>query len=52
MNQLQIIIPKKRIHFLKKINGEISKNLGNRCNFDTFYYCYKINLEKDINWLK
>ena len=44
---LQIIIPKKRIQFIK--NGN---ELQNKCNFDCFYYCYKINLEHDIIWLE
>lgn len=48
---LKIIIPKKRIHFTKKIKGEIPKNWKNACNFDCFYYCYKINLNEDITWL-
>ena len=49
---LQIIIPRKRIHFVKLINGETHKNWKNACNFDCFYYCYKIGLEKDIIWLE
>jgi len=49
---LQIIIPRKRIHFTKKVNGEIPKNWGSSCNFDCFYYCYKMNLPKDIIWLE
>ena len=49
---LQIIIPRKRIHFVKLINGETLKNWKNACNFDCFYYCYKIGLEKDIIWLE
>ena len=44
---IQIIIPRKRIQFIK--NGN---ELQNKCNFDCFYYCYKINLEKDIIWLE
>ena len=43
---LQIIIPRKRIQFIK--NGN---ELKNKCNFDCFYYCYKINLSSDIVWL-
>jgi hypothetical protein len=43
---IQIIIPRKRIQFIK--NGT---ELENKCNFDCFYYCYKMNLEKDIIWL-
>ena len=45
-NEIQIIIPRKRIQFLKKDN-----DLKNRCNFDTFYYCYKMELPRDIIWL-
>ena len=48
---LQIIIPRKRIHFLKKIDGIVPKNWKNACNFDCFYYCYKMNLNNDIIWL-
>jgi len=48
---LQFIIPRKRIQFQKKINGEIPKNYKSKCNFDIFYYCYKMNLPKDIIWL-
>jgi len=44
---LQIIIPRKRIHFIK--NG---KEKTNKCNFDCFYYCYKMNLQSDIIWLE
>lgn len=50
--QLQIIIPRKRIHFEKLINGEKPENWKNACNFDCFYYCYKMNLKNDIIWLK
>jgi len=45
-DNIQIIIPRKRIHFIK--NGTIKTN---KCNFDCFYYCYKIGLKKDIVWL-
>jgi len=44
---LQIIIPRKRIQFIK--NGD---ELQNKCNFDCFYYCYKMNLPNDIIWLE
>ena len=43
---IQIIIPRKRIQFVK--DGNL---LENKCNFDCFYYCYKMNLPKDIIWL-
>lgn len=45
-DKLQIIIPRKRIQFIK--NGN---DLQNKCNFDCFYYCWKMNLERDIIWL-
>lgn len=48
---LQIIIPRKRIHFDKLVNGEIEQKKSS-CNFDCFYYCYKMNFEKDIIWLE
>jgi hypothetical protein len=45
-NKIQVIVPDKRINFIK--NG-IEKT--SNCNFDCFYYCYKIGLENDITWL-
>ena len=44
---IQIIIPRKRIQFIKD-----GKDLQNKCNFDCFYYCYKMNLASDIIWLE
>jgi hypothetical protein len=49
---LQIVIPRKRIHFDKLVEGERPKNCKNACNFDCFYYCYKMGFDKDINWLE
>ena len=49
--ELQIIIPTKRINFEKKIDGVVPDGFGNRCNFDCFYYCYKMGFETDIIWL-
>ena len=51
-NGLQIIIPRKRIHFDKKVEGETPKDYKSKCNFDCFYYCYKMNLPNDIIWLE
>jgi len=47
---IQIIIPRKRISFIKMKNGKYVESKG--ANFDCFYYCYKMNLEKDILWLE
>jgi hypothetical protein len=50
-NKLQIIIPRHRIQFDKKVNGASPETNKKACNFDCFYYCYKINLDDDITWL-
>lgn len=47
---LQIIIPRKRIQFIKTEKGKIVTQ-KNACNFDCFYYCWKMNLSRDIVWL-
>jgi len=47
---VQIIIPKKRIAFNKRVNGEVIKTKS--CNFDCFYYCWRVGLESDITWLE
>jgi hypothetical protein len=49
---LQLIIPRKRIHFDKHINGKKVEGWKNACNFDCFYYCYKMDLPRDIVWLE
>ena len=48
--KLQLIVPRKRIQFIKISNGEYI-DTGNKCNFDCFYYCYKLGLKNDINFL-
>jgi len=50
-DKIKIIIPKKRIHFDKQIDGETPEGWKNACYFDCFYYCYKMNLDRDIIWL-
>jgi hypothetical protein len=49
---IQIIIPRKRIQFDKVVNGSKLTDQKNACNFDCFYYCWKVGLERDIIWLK
>lgn len=49
---IQIIIPIKRIHFTKHIDGDVPDNYKSSCNFDCFYFCYKIGLDQDITWLE
>lgn len=48
---IQIIIPRKRIQFLKMVNGVVDPNQKKACNFDCFYYCWKMDLPRDIVWL-
>jgi hypothetical protein len=48
---IQLIIPRKRIQFIKMVNGVVDGQ-KKACNFDCFYYCWKIGLERDIIWLK
>jgi len=49
-NDLQILIPAKRIQFTKVIDGKEVITPG--CNFDCFYFCYKMNLARDIIFLE
>tara|TARA_R100000773_G_C4137158_1_gene65322 strand:+ start:79 stop:540 length:462 start_codon:yes stop_codon:yes gene_type:complete len=51
-NPIQIIIPRKRIQFKKMVDGVVDENQKSQCNFDCFYYCYKIGLPRDIVWLE
>lgn len=50
-NPLQIVIPRRRIHFIKQVDGVVPEGWKNACNFDCFYYCWKMNLPRDISWL-
>jgi hypothetical protein len=50
-NDLQIVIPRKRIHFTKLVDGKPLDNWKNACNFDCFYYCWKMNLPHSMIWL-
>lgn len=52
-NDLQIVIPKKRIQFIKiAADGKPLDNQKNACNFDCFYYCWRINLPHGMIWLE
>ena len=42
-NKIQIIIPPKRYNFAPELNSSAT--------FDTLFYCYKMNLPRDIIWL-
>jgi len=49
---IQIIIPRKRIQFQKLVDGKVPDDYTSKCNFDCFYFCYKIGLCRDIIWLE
>jgi hypothetical protein len=49
---IQIIIPRKRIQFIKVVDGKVPDDYKSCCNFDCFYYCWKMDLPRDIIWLK
>jgi hypothetical protein len=49
-DEIQVIVPPQRIHFSKLKDGEIDTS-KNRCPFNCFYYCWKMDLDKDITWL-
>lgn len=46
---IQILIPRRRINFVKLSDGKTEQTKG--CNFDCFYYCYKMGLPTDIVYL-
>jgi hypothetical protein len=48
---LQIIIPRKRIHFKKCVGGKPVEGWKDATSYDCFYYCWKVALPKDILWL-
>ena len=50
--EIQLIIPKKRIHFKKLVNGVVPEGWKSQCSFDCYYYCWKIGLERDITFLQ
>jgi len=48
---LQLIIPKKRINYMKTDEHGKHLALKNSCTFVSIWYCYRMNLPKDIIWL-
>ena len=50
-DSIQILIPRRRIQF-RKINGKGEEVESGKCNFDCFYFCYKMNLPRDIIFLE
>ncbi len=49
-DQIQLIVPKRRIQFIKMVDGH-RVDMKSCCNFDCYYYCHRINLKKSITHL-
>ena len=48
-DDLQIIIPRRRVQFNKLVDGKLQTE--GKCNFDCYYFCYKLGLPRDIVYL-
>ena len=46
-DQIQIIVPRKRIQFIKIVDGK-RVQMKSCCNFDCYYYCHRMNLPRSI----
>jgi len=46
---IQIIIPKNRIHYISKTQNDARPA---NCPFDTIYLCWKMGLPREINWIE
>lgn len=49
--ELQLIIPKQRIQFIKMTVDGKPLSSEQKCNFDCCYYCFKMNLPDTITFL-
>jgi|TARA_R110002020_G_scaffold404479_1_gene614579 hypothetical protein len=49
--KIQILVPHRRIHFIKTIDSIAVKDWVKGTCFDCYYYCYKMNFERDIVFL-
>jgi len=48
-DSMQYLIPRKRLHFRKRDDEEVSK----QCSFETVFYCWKIpNLPNQMNYIE
>ena len=48
--ELQIIIPRRRIHFIKFTNGKAIENWKKGTPYDCQWFCWKMNLPKSVNY--
>ena len=47
---IQLIIPRKRIRY-QRVEPNGSVGTAKRGNFNSYYYCYKMNLPRDITYV-
>tara|TARA_Y100000114_G_scaffold60327_1_gene55284 strand:+ start:1877 stop:2410 length:534 start_codon:yes stop_codon:yes gene_type:complete len=50
--ETQIIIPRKRVHFVKYVDGVAVKDWKPLTSFDCVWICYKMGFDKDIQYGK
>jgi hypothetical protein len=50
-SDIQLIVPPKRINFIKLVDGQVPQDYHSRCNFDCFYYCWNMGLPRDLIFL-
>ncbi len=48
---LTIIIPRRRIHYIKVVNGKPVEGWKPQTSYESLYYCWKIPMERDITFL-
>ena len=46
----QIVIPRRRVHFMKYVDGVEVPDWKKGTTFDCVWMCYKMGFEKDINF--
>ena len=49
--EIQLVIPKKRIQFQKVGAGGQPTKSGGGCDFDCHHCCWRMNLPKDVTWV-
>lgn len=49
--KLQILVPRRRVHFVKYENKDPVENWKPQTCFDCYWYCYKMKLPKDIMFM-
>ena len=52
-DELQVIVPQRRIHYVKHVNGKpVANHEKMRCSFDSYFYCWKMGLPRDLVFLQ